>query len=252
MIAVTGGDAPAQDGPGRAQDAPAQAAPAQAAPAQAAPVPAQGVSGQDAHAQAAPLQAAPVAAQSVPVQVAPDVGPADQGDPGQPAAMRGRPSPWQNCFLSVLFIGVFPLAPVLLELLLESKVTIDSLTLTAAIYAVTVSIASYNAMLFASGFFVAFFECALYGQDITVNPVVDPGATNFHGLIVAGRGQLPPSHVFLICATIVAIFLTLVVERFYRHVINREEFFEFLKYKEHARIKREKRVRFTWRKKDGV
>jgi hypothetical protein len=144
-----------------------------------------------------------------------------------------RPTPWENCFLSVLLIGIFPLAPVLLEGLLKGEVTVGALTITAAIYAVTVAIASYRAILFMSGFLVALAACALYGQDVTINPVKSPASVNYAGITISSGGSSRPAHAGLMLLVIVALFVTLATERYFRHVKDREEFFEFLKKGEH-------------------
>jgi hypothetical protein len=137
--------------------------------------------------------------------------------------------PWENCIVSVLFIGIFPLAPVLLELLLKNQVTADSLTVTAAIYAITIAVASNRAIMLAIGFTVAFFECVLYGQDVTVTGGKSLVLKDFFGITVSAANSSPSTHSGLILLAIVILFITLALERFVRHVRNREEFFEWLK-----------------------
>ena len=150
------------------------------------------------------------------------------GEADEASADRRRPMPWENCGAALLLIGVFPLAPILLELLLSGNIAIDSLTLTAAIYAVTIAVASYRVILFISGFLVALFECVLYGQDVTVTPVKHPGVASFLGVKISGNGS-SPSHAGLILLVIILLFTSLAIERFVRHVKDHEDFFEFLK-----------------------
>jgi hypothetical protein len=153
---------------------------------------------------------------------------ASPGTESQSAASRPL-GPWENCIISVLFLGIFPLAPVLLELLLKSQVTADSLTVTAAIYAVTVAVASNRASMLVIGFTVAFFECVLYGQDVTVVGTKGVVLKDFFGITVSAANSSPSTHSGLILLAIVVLFMTLTLERFVRHVKNHEEFFEFLK-----------------------
>src|SRR5690348_15820286 len=103
-----------------------------------------------------------------------------------------RIKPWENCVIALILIGLSPLAPALLELFFKHKIMIDSLTITAVIYAVTIAIASYRAVLFISGFMVALFGCILYGRDITITPVKHPQPATFVAIKIIGVGQSPP------------------------------------------------------------
>lgn len=167
---------------------------------------------------------------------APTVLPASPGQAPPPtdargavAGVRNRWTCWENCGSAVVLIGIVPLLPVLLELLLKNEISVDSLTITAAIYAVTIAVASKYRLLFVLGFVVALLECALYGQDVTVARVTHPASANIIGLNIFSDGASPPSHAGLVLLAIAFLFTCLVVERFLRHVILRKEFFEFIK-----------------------
>ena len=139
---------------------------------------------------------------------------------------------WENCLAAVLLIGVVPLAPLLFELLLKSNVNVDSLTITAAIYAVTIGLASRRLIIFIMCFVVAFFECGLYGYDVSATPSNNLVSSDFLGLTVAGSNTSPYSHAGLILLAVIVLFATLVTERAFRHFGRHEIFFEFLKPRE--------------------
>jgi hypothetical protein len=139
--------------------------------------------------------------------------------------------PWGNYIVSVVLIGLVPLFPIMLEGLLKGEIFIDSLTLTATIYAVTVAIASCNLPLFVLGFCVGILECALYAQEASVSPESHPASAHLMGLIISSEGSSPPSHDVLTAFVVLILFLCVVVERFLRHVREREVFLEFMKAK---------------------
>jgi hypothetical protein len=146
----------------------------------------------------------------------------------------GRPNrtgtgPWGNYIQAILLIGLVPLFPIILEGLLKGSVLIDSLTLTATIYAVTIAIASCNIPLFLFGFCVGILSCALYAQDASVAPVSHPASAHFMGILIISEGSSPPSHDVLTLIAIFIFFLCVIIERYFRHVVDREIFLEFMK-----------------------
>lgn len=145
------------------------------------------------------------------------------------SAQRGRPGPWDNFFISLALIGIFPLLPLLLQLLINNGLTVDALTLTAVIYSVTIAVATNKAALFVGGFVVALFEAVLYGLDLNVAPNSHLVSAHIIGLTVSGSNSSPPSHCGLVMLAIGLLLLSFIIERLFRHVRNKEEFFEFLK-----------------------
>jgi hypothetical protein len=138
---------------------------------------------------------------------------------------------WQNYGLSLVFVGVVPLLPILIELLVRGKVTEGSLFVTAAIYSITIALASNNRFYF--GFFLvaSIIEAAMYGS--TVNGITaHPVTGNLVGMEIVSNSSSGLSESKAILVAILVPFVSLLVERFSRHVIVREEFFEFLKSKE--------------------
>lgn len=147
---------------------------------------------------------------------------------GQAAARLSEPL--QNYGLSLLFIGFVPLLPVTLELLVRKQVTGDSLIITAAIYSITVALASNSRLYF--GFFLvaSIIESTVYGSivDGSSSPTITDSVV---GIEVSGMTKAASSDVKFVPFAILIPFASVLVERLSRHVINREEFFEFLKGK---------------------
>ena len=141
--------------------------------------------------------------------------------------------PWRSYGLSVLFIGVFPLIPVLFELLTKGGILEASLIITAAMYAATIAIASNNSFLFGLFLIASLIEAGVYGSEANVAPDVHYVSTNFFGMTISYEKSTSEAHAILWFVSIVIVFalLTLIVERFVRHVRDNEVFFEFLKGK---------------------
>jgi hypothetical protein len=67
--------------------------------------------------------------------------------PGKSAESR-RQDEWQNYGLALLLIGAVPILPIVIELIIHKAITKDSLAITAAVYSITVAIASNNKFYF--------------------------------------------------------------------------------------------------------
>jgi hypothetical protein len=117
----------------------------------------------------------------------------------------------------------------MLEGLLKGEILIASLTLTATIYAVTVAIASCNLPLFIACFCAGIIECALYAKEASVAPASHPASSHLMGMVISSQGSSPPSHDLITALIIIVLFLSVIVERFLRHVREREVFLEFMK-----------------------
>jgi hypothetical protein len=138
---------------------------------------------------------------------------------------------WQNYGLAMLLLGAVPLLPLVIELIIHKAITEDSLAITAAVYSITVAIASNNKFYFMLFFIASVVEAALYGS-ITNTPVSANLSTWKLGRIPItsySPSQNSDNGIFLIAMLLT--FVSLLIERYSRHVTNREEFFEFLKGK---------------------
>jgi hypothetical protein len=136
--------------------------------------------------------------------------------------------PWQNYGLSLLFIGIVPLLPIIIELFVSGRITEDSLIIAAAIYSIAVALASNNRFYFGSFFVASIVESAIYGSVAKANGSnVTTGRVL--GLKISSDGGSALSDNKYIFIAIILPFASVLVERFSRHVRNREEFFEFLK-----------------------
>jgi hypothetical protein len=135
-----------------------------------------------------------------------------------------------NFLLAVLFIGMVPLLPVIVELIITKQIGEQSLMITAAVYSITIALASNSRLYFGSFLVASLIEVAIYGS------VADPSAHLAYGQVLgikisSNNSSALPDNLYLFIAIAIP-FASLVVERYSRHIRNREEVFEFLKGKE--------------------
>jgi hypothetical protein len=145
---------------------------------------------------------------------------------------------WQNYGMSVLLVGIAPLLPVLLELLIHRKITEDSLAITAAVYLIALATASNNKFLLVFFLLGGLTEAALYGS-VASDPA---GGQNlvFKYVGIPINSYSPDQNlyneIFLILT--VSGLASLMSERFNRHVRKREVFLEFDREKERVTERR--------------
>ena len=144
--------------------------------------------------------------------------------PGEGIRRRTEPiaGPWTSFFVAVQFLLLFPLLPLGAELLFTGKVTISSLTLVTATYAISLATASRNLLFWASSFMFGVIFSALFGWASAPGNRFDPVYRLDAGPL-AGRGALWGPLV-----VIVGLFAVHLCERFIRHVQKKELFPEFL------------------------
>lgn len=118
---------------------------------------------------------------------------------------------WQNFFLCVVLHMLLPLLPLMLEWWFSRRIEAKSAALTAALYAMAIGLSSRHAAMLGVGFLFGFVFSAVFGYLST-----DPAPTLENAAFFSG-------------AAIVFVFVVHIIERFYRHVGRKEEFFEFLK-----------------------
>jgi hypothetical protein len=115
---------------------------------------------------------------------------------------------WQDFGLAVIFHLLFPLLPVLIELMATARVTETTLTLTASLYAIGIGVASPNRLVFGLAIFAGVVAAIAFGF-VTGSPDSFAGARELSVVVI------------------VFFFLTHAVERFWLHVGKREVFFKF-------------------------
>ncbi|XWK85680.1 MAG: hypothetical protein U7127_15785 [Phormidium sp.] len=115
---------------------------------------------------------------------------------------------WQEYLLSLICqIGV-PLFPLLLEFCLTNKLSEESLTLTASIYTITIGVSSRQKWQLALAILASLFFAAVYGAVAVLDtPVLVSRPSSTWGIIT--------------------VSITHGLERFYRHVIKGEVFWDF-------------------------
>ena len=135
----------------------------------------------------------------------------------------------------MLLIGAVPILPIVIELIIHKAITEDSLAITAAVYSITVAIASNNKFYFAFFLVASILEAALYGS-ITNSPVsTNISVWKFSHIPITSYSPSQNSDNGIFLIAMLLTFLSLLIERYSRHITNREEFFEFLKGKKGRR-----------------
>jgi hypothetical protein len=113
---------------------------------------------------------------------------------------------WQNFLLCVIFHLFLPLSPLLLELWGSASITAKSATLAAAIYAITMGNSSQNKLIFGLGVLISLIFTFAYARSYD--------------------GELIGSSVASYWA-IGFILLIHGIERYKRHIISQQPFWEF-------------------------
>lgn len=130
--------------------------------------------------------------------------------------------PWTSFLVAVQFLLLFPLLPLGAELLFTSKITIASLTLVTATYAISLSMASRNLLFWTSGFMFGVIFSTLFGWASAPGNRFDPAYRLGAGPSATGGALWGP------IAVILCLFTVHLGERFIRHVQKKELFPEFL------------------------
>ena len=125
-----------------------------------------------------------------------------------PTRFRGPSQEVSNFLACVLLHLLLPLLPVLIELLLREGVGTATLTLTAALYSMSIGLSSKNVAMFALCVLVGLIFATLFGS-------------------VALRDGPDTLVRVASIASIGVVFLIHALERFNRHVVDCAPFFEF-------------------------
>lgn len=136
--------------------------------------------------------------------------PASGGDQhrNRPRGDREFAHGWQNFLISlVLHLGL-PLLPLLLEKWFSGGVEAKSAALTAALYSMAIGLSSRNVALFGFGVALSIVFSAAFGY-----LALDPGLMHAKDFSYGAIGS---------------VFVLHAAERYRRHVVRRDPFFEFL------------------------
>lgn len=120
---------------------------------------------------------------------------------------RQAASPWQEYGLALLFQLVFPLVPLGIEAILKGNVSEPILTMAAAMYALSIGVASRQRLVFGMTIFIAFVEAVAFG-------------------VSSKSGEAPPGDAWSLTA-IGLVSIAYAAERYGIHVVKRAPFWEF-------------------------
>lgn len=127
----------------------------------------------------------------------------------QGARIPGAPEPVENFIVSVVLRMYVPLVPLVLEWWWTGEVSAGSLTLVAALYGISIGVASWSRALFAVTFALGITLIAAFG------------------IIVGQESALPPSRRVALLG-IVGVMGAHLLERWNRHVQDCEPSFHWL------------------------
>lgn len=118
------------------------------------------------------------------------------------------PEEWQHFLLSVLYLSVLPLIPLGLELWLKGSLSETSLTLTTAIYSVTIGASSKNRLLFGVGILLAIIFSSAFG-------------------VVLGAAQAPKGTREACLVVLMLLMLFNLIDRWNDHMADGKKFWDF-------------------------
>jgi hypothetical protein len=136
-------------------------------------------------------------------------------------------SRWGNFGAAVIFVGVFPLLPLLFEAAFTGELTSDSVMITAALSGLAVALTSRNPTTFALFLAFTIVAAAFYGHAAPT-----PGDNQQAYGLVAGirlsaisKGNVELGSVFF--WSLAGPFVAALGQRFLRHLRRDDKFFEF-------------------------
>ncbi|VTY03704.1 Uncharacterised protein [Neisseria subflava] len=119
---------------------------------------------------------------------------------------------WDKFFLCIFMYMVLPLAPLIIELLLKSgSVSLSSLLISTSMYCLSLGSSSKKTSIFALSLVVALILTALYGGAMRINE----------------EYNLTKIDTFYIYCVLGLFFIIHLIERFKRHAIDCEAFWNF-------------------------
>lgn len=130
-----------------------------------------------------------------------------------PRRVPGLEAHWEQFLLCVLFHLLLPLLPIGIELWVSHRVTDTTLTLGAAMYAISIGSSSKSRLMFGFSVVLCIIYSIAFGV-LTGGTAQSPGAGSLFGNAYATIALL-------------LIFLVHAGERYNRHIVDRAPFWEF-------------------------
>jgi len=120
----------------------------------------------------------------------------------------------QDYYACVILHLILPLLPIGLEFISRGSISAESLTLMASFYAISISLSSKSPFQFALGIMICIIFSSIFGM-------------------IANPNHLPPEWIrYFAGGTIAMIFVFHAMERYDRHVIDCEKFWDWFDYEE--------------------
>ena len=121
------------------------------------------------------------------------------------------PNDWQQFILSILYVSIVPLIPLILELWFNGTISDTTLLITTAIFSVTIGASSKNSILFGIGIFCAIIFSSAFGVALKLKG----SQNNIEGTSI-------------VCVIVLIILIILNAwDRWNRHMVDQEKFWDF-------------------------
>jgi hypothetical protein len=130
--------------------------------------------------------------------------------------------PTQSFWTAVLFLLVFPILPLVFELMLTGRIGTPSVALVAFTYAVSLAMSSRNLLIWAIGMFVGFSFATVFGNSMEL------AAHMRDGWLPGPEARRQTIFFWASWVGIALVFVLHVIERYDRHIVDRNPFPEFM------------------------
>ena len=124
---------------------------------------------------------------------------------------------WEQFLICVIAHMMFPFLPLLFELWKTNTIGPSSLTIATAMYAMSIGLSSKISLITLTCGFVSLVFSFAYGDSIATQRVLGAAATSLTGV-----------ENFAV-ASILLIFISHLIERYVRHIVNEEDFMTFVR-----------------------
>jgi hypothetical protein len=139
------------------------------------------------------------------------------------ARIQERMSPWGHYWACLVFHMIFPFIPILVEYFVANEVSELSMTLATAMYSIAIGTSSRSMSLFSMSLCIGFIFTSLFGM-LEYQKSIPPALL---GQIPSKRPPMIPNYGILAFFSSLLIFVSHAIERYRRHVVDRNRFIEF-------------------------
>ena len=150
-----------------------------------------------------------------------------QSPPNQPKAKLEIPEHWQQFLLCLLFHLLLPLTPIVIEYFTIGYIKTSTLTISAAMYAISVGTSSKSPLEFGTWIAGSIIFAVMFGVHSSNELRIEPAELN--STLSAWNNSKTSAVIFMLMVLVIHG-----IARYNRHIIYRQPFWEFLKKEDSA------------------